>query len=79
MEGDEAPLRNAPCYGCVGRTVGCHANCKLYLAYKADRERWAKARYAETDAKIATFDGINRVRKSFARGEIKLIRGGQKR
>ena len=37
---------DTPCYNCVDRTVGCHACCDRYHAYK----KWHAERKHETQA-----------------------------
>lgn len=32
--------RNAPCYGCEDRHVGCHADCAKYIEYRNDSDAY---------------------------------------
>ena len=34
-----------PCKDCEVRTVGCHAKCESYNAFRKDREKKAEARH----------------------------------
>lgn len=37
--------RNAPCAGCVQRTVGCHATCGMYKEFKERRDAICEERH----------------------------------
>ena len=41
-------MKKPPCLYCKQRSTGCHSSCKIYKAWKDDRER---AREAEKKAK----------------------------
>lgn len=32
-------MNNTPCKNCSERKIGCHARCKLYLAWKTDHDK----------------------------------------
>lgn len=36
------PRGNPPCYKCLDRVVGCHAECEKYLQYIAERKTQKK-------------------------------------
>lgn len=60
--------RTAPCLNCPARTVGCHSTCGKYKAFRADTDRWNRARILEAEATNATIEGVRRVHKSLVRG-----------
>ena len=36
--------KNAPCYGCCDRVIGCHANCDKFVYFRNDLDTEAQAK-----------------------------------
>lgn len=60
--------KNTPCYECIDRHSGCHANCKSYIDYKKKIE--------ETKSKTKRNPVIKST--SFIGSGLRFKRGGKK-
>lgn len=58
-----------PCYQCVNRHENCHANCKLYLDYKAKQDaiKAMPSKYNEEIAEYAKERSLKKRRNFYGR------------
>lgn len=51
---------NSPCYECLERVLGCHADCEKYIAWAAQNMAQAAKRRISADADAHTKETIYR-------------------
>lgn len=50
-------MKDAPCYGCQDRRVGCHATCELYKRFVDDKNGVKTAKFL-AEVKAAKLDSF---------------------